>query len=92
MAIRVSRAEKMAQNTEITSIMADLDLIDYENKHYRRRKADLEERLYITYDKIEKMEVSLAAAKAKKGLFCLTKFPATISTKHWCFLIECMIE
>lgn len=48
------------------SIMADLDLIDYEDKHYRRRKADLEERLYKTYDKIEKMEVSLVAAKAKK--------------------------
>lgn len=49
------------------SIMADLDAIDYEDKHYRRRKADLEERLYKTYDKIEEMEVSLVSAKAKKG-------------------------
>lgn len=48
------------------SIMADLDSIDYEDKHYRRRKADLEERLYKTYDKIEEMEVSLVAAKAKR--------------------------
>ena len=48
------------------SIMADLDDIDYEDKHYRRRKADLEERLYKTYDKIEEMEVSLVAAKAKR--------------------------
>lgn len=48
------------------SIMADLDAIDYEDKHYRRRKADLEERLYKTYDKIEEMEVSLVSAKAKK--------------------------
>ena len=48
------------------SIVADLDSIDYGDKHYRRRKADLEERLYKTYDKIEKMEVSLVAAKAKK--------------------------
>lgn len=48
------------------SIMADLDSIDYEDKHYRRRKVDLEERLYKTYDKIEEMEVSLVAAKAKE--------------------------
>ena len=48
------------------SIMADLDSIDYEDKHYRRRKADLEERLYKTYDKIEEMEAALVAAKAKK--------------------------
>ena len=48
------------------NIMADLDSIDYEDKHYRRRKADLEERLYKTYDKIEEMEVALVAAKAKK--------------------------
>ena len=48
------------------SIMADLDVIDYEDKHYRRRKSDLEERLYKTYDKIEEMEVSLVAAKTKK--------------------------
>lgn len=48
------------------SIMADLDSIDYEDKHYRRRKADLEERLYKTYDKIEEMEVALVAAKARK--------------------------
>lgn len=48
------------------SIMADLDAIDYEDRHYRRRKADLEERLYKTYDKIEEMEAALVAAKAKK--------------------------
>ena len=48
------------------NIMADLDAIDYEDRHYRRRKADLEERLYKTYDKIEKMEAALVAAKAKK--------------------------
>ena len=51
-------------NREI--IMSDLDNLDYEDKHYRRRKSDLEERLYKTYDKIEEMEVSLVAAKAKK--------------------------
>ena len=48
------------------SIMSDLDALDYEDKHYRRRKTDLEERLYKTYDKIEETEISLVAAKAKR--------------------------
>lgn len=48
------------------SIMSDLDALDYEDKHYRRRKTDLEERLYKTYDKIEETEVSLVVAKAKR--------------------------
>lgn len=53
--------------------MSDLDNLDYEDKHYRRRKSDLEERLYKTYDKIEEMEVSLVAAKAKKRLILSDK-------------------
>ena len=58
------------------SIMADLDSIDYKDKHYRRRKADLEERLYKTYDKIEEMEVALVAAKAKKRSILSDKISA----------------
>ena len=53
--------------------MSDLDNLDYEDKHYRRRKSDLEERLYKTYDKIEEMKVSLVAAKAKKRLILSDK-------------------
>ncbi len=48
------------------SILADIDGLDYEDKHYKRRKTDLENRLYKTYDKIEETEESLVSAKAKK--------------------------
>jgi site-specific DNA recombinase len=40
--------------------------LDYEDKHYKRRKADLEDRLSKTYDKIEETENTLVEAKAKK--------------------------
>ncbi len=48
------------------SILADIDGLDYEDKHYKRRKTDLENRLYKNYDKIEEIEESLVSAKAKK--------------------------
>ena len=47
-------------------ILSDLDNLDYEDKHYKRRKADLEDCLSKTYDKIEKTENALVEAKAKK--------------------------
>lgn len=47
-------------------ILADLDGLDYEDKHYQRRKKDLEDRLYRNYDKIEEAENSLVSAKAKR--------------------------
>ena len=31
------------------AIMWDLDSLDYDDKHYKRRKADLDDRLYRTY-------------------------------------------
>jgi len=37
------------------SILADLDGLDYEDKHYQRRKKDLEDRLYRNYDKIVRL-------------------------------------
>lgn len=48
------------------SILADIDALDHEDKHYKRRKTDLEDRLYIAYDKMDEMEYALADAKAKK--------------------------
>lgn len=48
------------------SILSDLDALDYDDKHYQRRKKDLEDRLYSTYDKIDEMENLLIAAKAKR--------------------------
>lgn len=39
---------------------------DVEDKHYKRRKEDLDDRLYRMYDKIEELESQLIEAKAKK--------------------------
>ena len=48
------------------TILSDIDSLDYEDKHYQRRKTDLENRLYKTYDKIEEAEELLITAKTKK--------------------------
>ena len=47
-------------------ILSDIDSLDYEDKHYQRKKTDLENRLYKTYDKIEEAEELLISAKTKK--------------------------
>ena len=38
------------------TILSDMDSLDYEDKHYQRRKTDLENHLYKTYDKIDGAE------------------------------------
>ena len=48
------------------TILSDMDFLDYEDKHYQRRKTDLENHLYKTYDKIDEAEELLVSAKAKK--------------------------
>ena len=48
------------------TILSDMDSLDYEDKHYHRRKTDLENHLYKTYDKIDDAEELLVSAKAKK--------------------------
>ena len=55
------------------AILADLDNLDYEDKHYQRRKTDLENRLSKTYDKIEEAENSLVEAKSKKRFILAEK-------------------
>ena len=49
------------------SILSDIDSLDYEDQHYQRRKTDLENRLYKTYDKIDEAEELLISAKTKKN-------------------------
>ena len=39
------------------TILSDIDFLDYEDKHYQRRKTDLENRLYKTYDKVDEVEI-----------------------------------
>ena len=48
------------------TILSDMDSLDYEDKHYQRRKTDLDNHLYKTYDKIDKAEELLISAKTKK--------------------------
>ena len=48
------------------TILSDMDSLDYEDKHYQRRKTDLENHLYKTYDKIDDAEELLVSAKSKK--------------------------
>lgn len=47
-------------------LIEEIDALDVEDKHYKRRKNDLDDRLYRMYDKIEELEGQLIEAKAKK--------------------------
>ncbi|WP_236877338.1 recombinase family protein, partial [Clostridioides difficile] len=47
-------------------LIEEIDNLDVEDKHYKRRKNDLDDRLYRMYDKIEELESQLIEAKAKK--------------------------
>ena len=49
-----------------THLMDEIDSLDPDDKHYIKRKADLDDRLYKMYDKIEDVENQLVAARAKK--------------------------
>ena len=50
------------------TILSDMDSLDYKDKHYQRRKTDLENHLYKAYDKINKTEVLLGSAKHLQGI------------------------
>lgn len=47
-------------------LMEEIDSLDPDDRHYIKRKADLDDRLYRMYDKIEEIENLLIAARAKK--------------------------
>ena len=47
-------------------LMEEIDSLDPDDKHYIKRKADLDDRLCKMYDKIEDTENQLIAARAKK--------------------------
>lgn len=48
-------------------LMEEIDSLDPDDRHYTARKADLDERLYKMYDKIEDVENKLLSARAKKA-------------------------
>jgi len=47
-------------------LIDEIDTLDSDDKHYIKRKADLDDRLYKMYDKIEDTENLLIEARAKK--------------------------
>ena len=44
----------------------EIDSLDPDDRHYIKRKADLDDRLYRMYDKIENVETQLIETRAKK--------------------------
>ena len=58
---------KLRQHYAIKSkLEEEIDSLDPDDRYYIRRKADLDNRLYKMYDKIEDTETLLATARAKK--------------------------
>lgn len=49
-----------------TKLMEEIDSLDPDDRHYTRRKTDLDDRLYSMYDKIDEAEDLLISARAKK--------------------------
>lgn len=49
-----------------SKLIDEIDSLDPDDRHYINRKADLDNRLYNMYDKIEGIEHQLIAARAKK--------------------------
>lgn len=59
--------KQLRQAYSVKSKLAEeIDSLDPDDKHYIKRKADLDDRLYKMYDKIEDIESNLIAARAKK--------------------------
>ena len=59
--------KQLRQSYSIKSRMIEeIDTLDPDDKHYIKRKADLDDRLYKMYDKIEDTESLLIEARAKK--------------------------
>ena len=59
--------KQLRQNYSVKAkIMEEIDSLDPEDRHYIRRKADLDDRLYRMYDKIEETENLLIEARTKK--------------------------
>ena len=65
----IKNCEKNLRNNTSLKIklIEEMDTLDFEDKHYDRKKADLNARLDKAYDKIEELEDRLFAAKAKKS-------------------------
>ncbi|MCM1045812.1 MAG: recombinase family protein [Candidatus Gastranaerophilales bacterium] len=49
-----------------SKLTEEIDSLDPDDRHYIKRKADLDDRLYRMYDKIEDVETRIIEARAKK--------------------------
>ena len=59
--------KQLRQSYSIKSkLMEEIDTLDPDDRHYIKRKADLDDRLYKMYDRIEEIESQLITARAKK--------------------------
>ena len=59
--------KQLRQDYAIKSkLINEIDNLDPDDRHYIRRKSDLDDRLYRMYDKIEELESQLIDARAKK--------------------------
>lgn len=64
----IANYEKQLRQSYATKsrLIDEIDSLDPDDKHYIKRKADLDDRLYKMYDKIEDTENLLIEARAKK--------------------------
>ena len=64
----IANYEKQLRQSYATKsrLIDEIDTLDPDDKHYIKRKADLDDRLYKMYDKIEDTENLLIEARAKK--------------------------
>ena len=59
--------KQLRQSYSVKSkLMEEIDSLDPDDRHYIKRKSDLDDRLYKMYDKIEELESQLISARAKK--------------------------
>ncbi len=101
--------EKQQRQTYATKVklIEEIDSLDPDDKHYIKRKADLDDRLYKIYDKIDEIEKLLIAARAKKQsieaekltsdniykvLICFEKLYAVMNEAERRQLIEALIS
>lgn len=64
----IANYEKQIRQTNSAKarLMDEIDALDADDRHYSRRKADLDDRLFMMYDKIEETESALMEARTKK--------------------------
>ena len=90
-----------------SKIIEEIDSLDPDDKHYINRKADLDDRLYKMYDRIEAVENQLISARAKKQsveaekltsdniykvLICFEKLYAVMNDAEKRQLIEALVS